>query len=143
MRESGERVWVLYLDLVCLDHNGNIFDTSVRAMMAALQDTKLPKVTFDTDTSELSCSKSEKKNLNLERKPCSNSFAIFANSTDPTCPYVVMDPTDEEEELSNSVLSIVTIDQNMCHVVCPGGDLLTPTILQTAISLAIGGEKIG
>ena len=54
--ESGERVWVLYVDLVCRDHSGNIFDTSATAMIAALKDTKLPRVTFDSETRELSCS---------------------------------------------------------------------------------------
>ena len=142
--EDGERVWVLYVDLVCLDHNGNIFDSSVTAMVAALQDTKLPSVTFDRETNEISCSSSKGKSLNLENKPCSNSYAIFSNSTDPKCPHVVMDPTDEEEELSNSVLSIVTIGENtICHMVCPGGDLLTPSILQTALGLAFRGQKLG
>jgi exosome complex component RRP42 len=38
----GEKVWVVWLDLYILDHDGNLFDASMLAAMAALMDAKIP-----------------------------------------------------------------------------------------------------
>jgi len=46
-------VWVIYIDLVCLDHSGNM-DASVSVLISALETVTLPSVTMDTaDTGEV------------------------------------------------------------------------------------------
>jgi exosome complex RNA-binding protein Rrp42 (RNase PH superfamily) len=45
-------VWVIYIDLVCLDHSGNM-DASVSVLISALKTVTLPSVTMDTDTREV------------------------------------------------------------------------------------------
>ena len=44
---DGQAVWVLYADLVCLSHDGNLFDACVLALQAALQDARLPRTHVD------------------------------------------------------------------------------------------------
>merc|ERR1712232_408145 len=39
---EAEVVWVLYVDVVCLNHDGNAFDLCLLAALAALEDTSLP-----------------------------------------------------------------------------------------------------
>jgi len=38
--EKGKAVWYLYVDLYCLDYDGNLFDASLVALLAALHDGK-------------------------------------------------------------------------------------------------------
>lgn len=46
---EGEKVWILFIDLHILDYDGNLFDASVLGAVAALMDTKLPKVSIEDD----------------------------------------------------------------------------------------------
>ena len=39
----GEKVWVVWVDIYVLDHDGNLFDASMLASMAALLDAKIPE----------------------------------------------------------------------------------------------------
>ena len=39
----GEKVWVVWVDINVLDHDGNLFDASMLAAMAALLDAKIPQ----------------------------------------------------------------------------------------------------
>ena len=36
----GKAVWVLYLDVVCINFDGNAFDAAVLAVVAALRDSE-------------------------------------------------------------------------------------------------------
>ena len=44
----GRLVWCLYIDLVCLDHSGNLWDCAVAALVAALGTVSLPQVQYST-----------------------------------------------------------------------------------------------
>ena len=50
----GKYAWVVYVDLLCLDHDGNLRDAVVAALMGALASVKLPTVEYDADLDELS-----------------------------------------------------------------------------------------
>lgn len=39
--KSGKAVWVLYVDATCINYNGNAFDATLIAMVAALKNSKL------------------------------------------------------------------------------------------------------
>lgn len=38
--EPGKSVWVLYVDAICINYDGNAFDATLLAMVAALRDSK-------------------------------------------------------------------------------------------------------
>lgn len=39
-----ELAWIVYVDVVCLSHHGNLLDTCILAAVAALQNTKVPSL---------------------------------------------------------------------------------------------------
>merc|ERR1711970_293022 len=131
----GKLVWVLYIDLVCLDHSGNILDASVSALTSALKTVTLPNVAVDTETEEVVVSTNKRKKLTLKQLPVSTTFAIFSSSSSPS-PYLLSDPTQEEESLASSLVTVVTAGDEVCHLHQPGGAQLSPQLLQQAIQLA-------
>ena len=46
--------WVLYIDIICLDHDGNIRDAAVAGLMAALRSLQIPELDFDSETEKVS-----------------------------------------------------------------------------------------
>ena len=76
----GRMVRVLFVDLVCLDHSGNIMDASV----SALETVTLPSVTMDTDTGEVVVSDKRRTKLKLDSSPVSTTFAVFNSTTTTT-----------------------------------------------------------
>ncbi|KAL7005935.1 hypothetical protein EMMF5_004476 [Cystobasidiomycetes sp. EMM_F5] len=50
--KSGKAVWVLYADIVCINDDGSVLDAALLALTAALRQTRLPKATWDEDSSE-------------------------------------------------------------------------------------------
>lgn len=55
----GEKVWVLWVDLYIIDHDGNLFDASMLATMAALMTARLPKYE-ESETGDIVIKKGEK-----------------------------------------------------------------------------------
>lgn len=43
---EGKTTWYLYLDIYCLDYDGNVFDACLIALMAALQNGELLLFSF-------------------------------------------------------------------------------------------------
>lgn len=46
-------VWCLFCDVVCLNYDGNLTDAALVALVAALQDLRLPATNFDADEQRL------------------------------------------------------------------------------------------
>jgi len=140
--EAGLSVWVLYVDLLCLDNSGNLLDTSVIAMTSALETLTLPSVSMDSETKQIQVSRTERSKLKLNSLPSSSTVVTFSNLDNISTPFVLSDPTEEEEQLSNSQVTVVTVEDDVCHLVNPGGDLLTPTSLQQAVNLAFQRKSV-
>ena len=52
----GKYAWVLYIDIICLDHDGNLRDASVAALVAAFHSLKLPKLIYDHEMEQITFS---------------------------------------------------------------------------------------
>lgn len=132
---EGKYVWCLYIDLSCLNYAGNILDTSIKALTAALKSVKVPKVNLvknnEGEIEGLEVDTNIKEALRLGPLPLSCTIGIFEDK-------LLLDPTDEEETLAGSNVTIVlTADDNeLCHVHKPGGVSVSPEQLQHCISLA-------
>jgi exosome complex component RRP43 len=108
--------WVLYCDVICLEYDGNIMDASVIALMAALNNASLPKVTIEDETEEISIDANTRLPLQVYNTPVSSTFAVFDND------ILIADPTAEEESLATGIFSVVTLDnERICQVYKPGG----------------------
>ncbi|KAM8741230.1 exosome complex component RRP43 isoform X1 [Acanthopagrus latus] len=127
--ERGKLCWVLYCDLMCLDYDGNLLDACTIALLAALQNTKLPEVTISTETPEVNLAK--RRGLHIHKHPVSASFCVFDDS------ILIVDPTAEEESLKTAQLTVVTDEEDrLCTVHKPGGTSLSGEKLQECISRA-------
>ncbi|WRT70494.1 uncharacterized protein IL334_007492 [Kwoniella shivajii] len=102
----GKAVWVVYIDVVCINFDGNAFDAAVLAVMAALRNVRLPKAKYDEETSRTICSRTENHPLTLGRIPLSCSFGIFDST------HVLPDPTSYESPLLPTSITIALDEEN-------------------------------
>jgi len=123
----GKSVWVLYVDATCINYDGNAFDATLLAMVAALKNTTLPQATFNLEKNVTICSRrAPKLPLQLNSNtPISVSFGIFDSK------HVLADPTSFEEPLLDTSISVVVGEQ---------GDLISVSQLgSTLVSQSEGG----
>ncbi|KAI0677709.1 ribosomal protein S5 domain 2-type protein [Trametes maxima] len=99
--EPGKAVWVLYVDATCINYDGNAFDATLLAMVAALKNTTLPKATYNEETGRTVCSRKVREPLQIGRTPTSFSFGIFDRA------HLLADPTSFEEPLLDTTVSVV------------------------------------
>ena len=105
--------YVLYVDLICINDDGNLFDAALLACITALQNTYLPQYTnIDSDTNELTISEQRSTiPLQLNNIPIATTFAILGDST------ILIDPTYDEECVSTGLLTVcVTDENNICYI---------------------------
>lgn len=84
-------VWALYIDVVCINYDGNAFDAAVLAVMAALKSSKytspvegnadklatLPSVRYEDESGRAKITGPERHPLPLGSLPLSCTFGIF------------------------------------------------------------------
>ena len=85
-------MWALYIDVVCINYDGNAFDAAVLAVMAALKSSKLqpastsskadtvatlPSVRYDDESGRAKTTGPERHSLPLGSLPLSCTFGIF------------------------------------------------------------------
>ena len=133
---EGKWVWTVYVDLTCFNFAGNILDASVKALTAALRDLKVPKVELvpsddgNTDDCEIAVDIEKRSPLKLGPMPVACTVAMFEES-------LLLDPTDEEEALAQTVITVVLTSENeVCHVHKPGGAPVSHEIMQQCINFA-------
>ncbi len=101
--KEGEKVWIAFLDLYSLNHDGNLFDAGCIAAVSALLNTKIPKVEDD----KIVRKEYTNEKLKINKIPILLSFAKIENK-------ILLDPTLAEEKASNANF----------HVSVTEGDLL-------------------
>jgi exosome complex component RRP43 len=127
--------WVLYCDIVCLDHDGCVLDAAVTAIISALQTVRLPDISYDKDTKLCEINEeAEKVPLKIKNVPVSTSFAIFDQ-------FAIADPTSEEENLAASIVTVTVTNSSLSYVAKAGGVSLTPEKLEQCIETAKKREK--
>ncbi|KAL2916810.1 hypothetical protein HK105_203589 [Polyrhizophydium stewartii] len=131
---SGRAVWVLYADIICLNYAGNVLDAAVAALMAALRNVRLPDVTVgedaDADAAPVISGKPSKP-IHLSRSLVSSTFGVFDKQ------LLLADPTNEEEALVSSSVSVVLDDKDVvCGVFKPGGAAASKALIDECIAAA-------
>ncbi|KAI9502501.1 ribosomal protein S5 domain 2-type protein [Coemansia spiralis] len=101
--ESGQAVWSLSADIVCLKYDGNILDTAILALVAALEDLRLPEAQLDSATGVVSADRTIARQLTLRKRLFPATFALVDT-------YLVADADDAEEQLATTSVLVVLDD---------------------------------
>ena len=105
----GEKVWIVFIDIYAMDYSGNLFDTSALAALAALLDTKIPKLEGDEIV------KGEHTgSLNIKRKPMLLTFAKIDSA-------ILADPILAEEKASDARFSVASTEDGFLTAFQKGG----------------------
>ena len=139
--EAGKLVWVIYIDLTCLNLDGNILDVCIKSLVTALRTVRVPHVVIKKEEDEeeqISVDADKRSPLKLpESLPYCCTIAIFENDK------LLVDPTEEEENYSMATITIViqlsskaSSQPSICHMYKPGGVSISKETLQSCIGLA-------
>jgi exosome complex component RRP42 len=120
--EEGKKVFVVFVDVYVLNHDGNLIDASALAALAALVNTKM--FNYELKEGEVKI-KPGYKPLPLRKYPVAVTFAKIADK-------LIVDPWLEEEQVMEARLTM-TLDQdgNICAMQKGGyGTFSTQQILE-------------
>ncbi len=126
--EEGEKVWVLFIDIHVLDYDGNLFDASNYAALAALTGTTVPGAT------KLEGGKDEP--LKVQHHPVSVTACKIGD-------VLFIDPSLEEERIADARLTVTTDEKGRIRAMQKGlkGSLTVDEVNQViTLSQKIGEE---
>ena len=124
--KKGESVWMVFIDIYPINDAGNLFDASAIAAIAALRDTKIPVL----KDNKVDYKKKGTKSLPLSGLPLECTVHMIGNK-------MLIDPTYEEEEISEARLTVATIDKNLCAMQKGGSRELEEEEIEKMIDLSV------
>ena len=123
--ESGEKVWMVFVDLHVLDYDGNLFDAGALAAMTALNLARLPKYEDEKIIRE-----EVSMDMPVKRQVVETTFAKIGNA-------LMVDPILDEEKAADARLTIATTDDNhICASQKGGSGPLTVEEIEQLVDLA-------
>ncbi|MBE3116764.1 exosome complex protein Rrp42, partial [Candidatus Bathyarchaeota archaeon] len=125
--EPGKKVFVVFIDVYVLNHDGNLIDASALAAMSALLNTKMPN--YEIKDGELKI-KQGYTPLPLKNHPITVTIGKIGNT-------LIVDPWAEEEQVMDSRFSMaIKDDGNICASQKGGSGFFTPQQILEASKLA-------
>ena len=97
--KPGEQVYIVWLDIYVLDHDGNLLDASMLAAMTALMNTRLPRAIVDEDTGRAVLDKENTTPLPIEHRVVTVSIGKING-------VLLVDPDIDEERVVEAKLAI-------------------------------------
>lgn len=125
--EVGEKAWVVMIDIVTVNVDGNLFDAAALGSLVALKNARIPKIVDGVvDYKELT-----KESLPLSKKdPVSVTVCKIGDT------YIV-DPTAEEEKVVDARLTVATIKEGeICAMQKGGTEALTIDDIDKMVDIA-------
>jgi exosome complex component RRP42 len=122
--KPSKKVFIVFVDVYVLNHDGNLIDASALAALTALLNTKMFNYELEGDEVKI---KTDRTPLPLRKHPIAITFAKI-NET------LVVDPWLEEEQIMDARLTITTDDDgNICAIQKGGSGCFTlKQVLETA-----------
>jgi exosome complex component RRP42 len=114
--------WCIIIDVLVLDYNGNLYDSVMLAIKAALHDTKMPRSTVKENTFDISQEETESiPGLNI---PVCVSFNTIGHR------YIVDASLMEEQCTDSKIVVAVDSSGSVCHVFKDGTGVVEPSLLK-------------
>lgn len=127
---EGELVWIVFIDTYVTNDDGNLFDATSLAALAALNETKIPKVENDKIVKHEHAGK-----LKLAKQPLLSTFAKIAGT-------LVLDPVLAEEKAMEARFSCAAADDDIVSAFQKGGSgSFTVSEIDQCIDLALKKAK--
>ena len=111
--EAGEKVWMVMVDIHVVNHGGNLIDAAGLAAVVALQNAKMPE--YDAESGKVNFEKKVKK-LPVKYKPIPVTITKIGDA-------LLVDPTIEEEEVSDTRLTVTIKDDGNITAMQKGGSV--------------------
>jgi exosome complex component RRP43 len=138
--------WTLYIDVLLISLDGNVFDATWCALLAALTNTKLPKAWWDPDVESVLCSdrESDARSLRLRGFPVPTTFAVFNPGREKGVKeekiWALADPNTSEEDVCDEAVTI-TVDISSGslktkRIEKAGGDVTGRELVQECVRVA-------
>lgn len=131
--KKGEKVWMVFVDIHMLNHEGNLIDAASLAAVTALLNSRMPA--FDGEKVDYYGKKG--KPLPVKGKPVAVTMVKIGNS-------LLVDPKLEEEEAMDCRITVTTNDSgNITALQKSGSGALSMEDIEKAfeISAKVGKEK--
>ncbi len=130
--EPGKQVFVVFVDIYVLNHDGNLIDTSALAAVSALLNTKMPN--YEIKEGELKV-KQGYTSLPMKNHPVTITIGKISDK-------LIVDPGREEENIMDARITMaINDDGNICAIQKGLSGYFTPQQLIEASKLA--REKAG
>jgi len=129
--EAGEKVWMVSVDVVPLNADGNLFDAASLAAIAALSNTVFPKF----ENGKVDYKEKTKDKLPLGKLPIAITSWVIDGK-------IVLDPSVAEEKAASARLTVgTTEDAKICSMQKGGDQPLTLEQIETMVDLATATAK--
>jgi len=126
--EPGKKVFVVFVDVYVLNHDGNLIDAAALAAMAALMNTKMPN--FEIKDGELKI-KQGYTPLPVKGHPITVTTGKISG-------HLISDPTAEEEQVMDSRITFATKeDGKICAIQKGGSGYFSPQQILEASKIAL------
>jgi len=134
--EPGRHVWRIHVDIYVLNHDGNLFDASALAAMAALLSTRLPAAVKDEQQDRYRVDRSRFTTvLPINHRVVTVTVAKISNR-------LLVDPTYEEEQVADTRLVVaVSGDGRVAGMQKTGMGYLDYEEVLRAVDLALARSK--
>jgi exosome complex component RRP42 len=125
--EPGKNVFVVFIDVWVLNHDGNLIDASALAAVAALLNTKMPN--YEIKEGEVKI-KTGYTPLPLKSRPITVTLGKINDK-------LIVDPWLEEEQIMDARISMAINDEgNICAIQKGGAGYFTPQQIVEATKIA-------
>jgi exosome complex component RRP42 len=125
--EPGKKVFVVFIDVYVLNHDGNLIDASALAAMSALVNTKMAN--YEIKDGEIKI-KPGYEQLPIKKHPITVTTAKIGDK-------LVVDPIREEEQVMDARISFaIDDDGNICAIQKGGSGYFEPQEIMEAAKIA-------
>lgn len=131
--EPGEKVWIVSVDVVPLNHDGNIIDVGGLAAMAAIKATRFPEI----KDGKVNYKKLTDKKLEINEYPIPVTICKIGDQ-------LFVDPNKVEEEAIEARITVTSLDgERICSLQKGGEESFSTEELGIAFDMAAkAGEEL-
>ncbi len=129
--EKGEKVWMLVIDICTINDDGNLFDASALAALAAIKTMKFPKYEDD----KIDYKVKTDRGVKLKELPLSVTVIKIGDK-------FIVDPDSDEEKVVDARLTVASLSDGTLCALQKGGDYpLTAEDIDKMIDIGIEKGK--